>query len=251
MRRWHRLVASPRRPMMMKPPIALVLLAAFLILAQAGVSIGASVWGIEPAVADQSLEDKTRLTLAAYLGQLIALVSVLYIAVNARRMSPDSRPSRGKAAIIGACAFVLAWPITTAAGNLAGWVIGVIRGAPVKQMAHDTLRLMQDHPIDGWYLALVAMVVFVAPVMEEVMYRGLVQGTLVQVGVKRWPAILITSAAFTVMHIGAVEPHALASLFTLSLAFGWIYERTGRLTAPIAMHMLFNATNLALARWVM
>ena len=32
---------------------------------------------------------------------------------------------------------------------------------------------------------------------------------------------------------------------------GTFEKRTGRLVAPIAMHMLFNAANLVLARWVM
>jgi membrane protease YdiL (CAAX protease family) len=36
------------------------------------------------------------------------------------------------------------------------------------------------------------------------------------------------------------------TLLLLSLFLGWIYERTGRLIAPIIAHGLFNATNLAL-----
>jgi membrane protease YdiL (CAAX protease family) len=31
---------------------------------------------------------------------------------------------------------------------------------------------------------------------------------------------------------------------------GWAYEKTGRLTAPIVMHALFNAGNLLLARGI-
>ena len=58
--------------------------------------------------------------------------------------------------------------------------------------------------------------------------------------------MLIVSAFFAVMHIGNSEPHAVAALFVLSLGFGWAYERTGRLTAPIVMHMGFNAGNLAI-----
>jgi len=45
-----------------------------------------------------------------------------------------------------------------------------------------------------------------------------------------------------------VQPHALIGLFVFGLGLGWAYERTGRLWAPIAMHALFNAGNLMLAR---
>ena len=36
-------------------------------------------------------------------------------------------------------------------------------------------------------------------------------------------------------------------LLVLGAGFGWVYDKTGRLTAPIVMHALFNAGNLVLA----
>ena len=35
-------------------------------------------------------------------------------------------------------------------------------------------------------------------------------------------------------------------LFVLALALTWLYEQTGSLLAPIAVHGLFNAANLVL-----
>ncbi len=86
-----------------------------------------------------------------------------------------------------------------------------------------------------------------APLLEEVMYRGLVQQVLRQLGVRPWPAIVLTSAAFAAMHWSIASPHALVPLFVLSLGFGWAYERSGRLLAPFVMHALFNLGNLLLA----
>jgi len=57
----------------------------------------------------------------------------------------------------------------------------------------------------------------------------------------------LASLVFTAMHVGAVDPHGLAGLFVLSLGFGWVYAKTGRLTASITMHMAFNAGNILLA----
>ena len=62
-----------------------------------------------------------------------------------------------------------------------------------------------------------------------------------------WTAIIITSAAFSAMHIGSAAVYALPGLFVLSLGFGWARERTGRLAAPIVMHAAFNVGNLVLA----
>jgi membrane protease YdiL (CAAX protease family) len=36
-------------------------------------------------------------------------------------------------------------------------------------------------------------------------------------------------------------------LFVLAVCFGYVYERTGKLWAPILMHALFNATSITLA----
>jgi membrane protease YdiL (CAAX protease family) len=36
----------------------------------------------------------------------------------------------------------------------------------------------------------------------------------------------------------------------LSMAFGYIYERTGTLWAPIALHVLFNGTEVAVYLFV-
>ena len=106
-----------------------------------------------------------------------------------------------------------------------------------------------ESPADVWLVVMSLLVVFVAPVLEEVMYRGILQRTIIGLNCGRWPAILLTSGVFVCMHVTVARWHALPALFVLSLGFGWVYERTGRLAAPIVMHVLFNALNLGLAWW--
>ena len=48
---------------------------------------------------------------------------------------------------------------------------------------------------------------------------------------------------FTAIHIPYW--HTLPSLFALSIALGYNYERTGRLLPPLLIHALFNAVNLS------
>jgi len=83
------------------------------------------------------------------------------------------------------------------------------------------------------------------------MYRGVLQEALRRLGIGAWPAVLGVSAIFTLLHATVVPWHGLVGLAAISIAFGWVYERTGRLTASITLHMLFNAGNLAVAMTLM
>jgi membrane protease YdiL (CAAX protease family) len=54
-----------------------------------------------------------------------------------------------------------------------------------------------------------------------------------------WVAIIITSICFAAMHEAWTAP----AIFVLSLALGYVYERTANLWASITVHLLFNALN--------
>jgi membrane protease YdiL (CAAX protease family) len=65
-----------------------------------------------------------------------------------------------------------------------------------------------------------------------------------------WISILGTSTLFTLVHRMGQPPvpwHALVPIFVLSVSMGVAYERTKRIGVPIAMHVCFNALNVALA----
>jgi membrane protease YdiL (CAAX protease family) len=54
-----------------------------------------------------------------------------------------------------------------------------------------------------------------------------------------WTSIVLTSLVFAVMHWH--EMPAPIALFLLSLALGYLYQRTGNLVASVTLHALFNA----------
>lgn len=95
----------------------------------------------------------------------------------------------------------------------------------------------------GWRLALVVSAVVLAPLSEEVFYRGLLQTALRRVAPTPWVAIVIASILFTLTHLPNVQD--LPALLVLSLVLGYNYERTGRLVAPILIHAMFNAVFIA------
>ena len=62
-----------------------------------------------------------------------------------------------------------------------------------------------------------------------------------------WGAILVTSALFSLAHVGqGVAPF---SLFPLGVALGYLYQRTHRIVPSMVCHALFNATTL-MAVWM-
>ena len=85
-----------------------------------------------------------------------------------------------------------------------------------------------------------------APVLEELLFRGVLFGGLTKI-MPIWPAILLSGLVFAVIHINAAT---LIPLWFLGAAFAWLYVRTGTLLAPMAVHFTFNAINLALCPFV-
>jgi membrane protease YdiL (CAAX protease family) len=95
--------------------------------------------------------------------------------------------------------------------------------------------------IDPW-LAVLAIVIL-APIAEEIFFRGVVFNAFLREGGRRW-AFIGSSALFAAIHLSLV---ALIPIFLLGLALAWVYHRTNNLLAPIVMHMVVNGASVAIA----
>ena len=129
---------------------------------------------------------------------------------------------------------VLYWPLER------GWP-DTFNRSRVEQNARDLYDLAHG----GWLIGLVAIVVIGAPVIEELMYRGLLQGA----AVRRFNdavAVVAVAAFFALIHLRWVE---LPGLFIFGLMLGACTLRTGRLGMSITAHMAFNGTGLLLVAW--
>ena len=147
----------------------------------------------------------------------------------------------------GLLAFALVLPITIAATTLVRLVLIGFGADPGAVAAHEKIRLMLDADPGPWLAVIIAVAVVGTPIFEEIVFRGLFQSALVAVLPGRWAAVLVSSAFFTWLHVGAADPAALTSIALLGLALGIAYERTGRLIVPITMHAAFNGANVVLA----
>lgn len=88
------------------------------------------------------------------------------------------------------------------------------------------------------------MLLLVAPVLEEIVFRAGLQAGLVRRGWQPGLAIVLASAAFAAWHLAAGQGLAALAVFLPSLVFGHAYARHG-LACAMACHAWFNACHLA------
>ena len=81
----------------------------------------------------------------------------------------------------------------------------------------------------------------VIPVCEEILFRGALYGALRRV-TPAPVAIAISAIVFGLLH----DAPALLPVAALGAVMAWLYERTGSLAAPIALHVLHNTLQLAI-----
>ena len=93
----------------------------------------------------------------------------------------------------------------------------------------------------GLLLAFALAAIIAAPLTEEVMFRGLLFGTLTARGAPVWIAVLISAVLFAWTHQQYTSVGQFMVLVS-GLFFGALRVYTGGLLAPILAHSLFNAT---------
>lgn len=84
--------------------------------------------------------------------------------------------------------------------------------------------------------AMFIAIVLVAPVVEEVIFRGLVLSRLNQV-MPTWLALVLSALTFGVLH---GHPVWMAYASVMGLVFGLVSIRTGSILPALVMHMVFN-----------
>jgi membrane protease YdiL (CAAX protease family) len=134
--------------------------------------------------------------------------------------------------------------------NIVVILAGTLASFPAPELGHDLLRVIRDSDSAIASVGLILAAVVFAPVLEEFMFRGLLQASLAHVlgGQRRWTAVLLTSTVFALVHASAVW-QVLPGLFVLSVILGWLYERRGSIWASVVLHGLFNAINVGMVIW--
>jgi membrane protease YdiL (CAAX protease family) len=133
------------------------------------------------------------------------------------------------------------WPLVLAA-IIATTQIGQLishlsSGRDFEMPKHEALQMMTEYSSVSLDVLLALMAVVVAPLVEEMIFRGLFQSMLRSYLGRPWLAIVLTSILFALVHGNATHWPA---LFMLSLGLGYAYEKSGSLFRSMFMHAMFN-----------
>jgi len=97
----------------------------------------------------------------------------------------------------------------------------------------------------NWTLAYVFMAVIIAPLVEEVAFRGVAFGALVARGMSATGAIVLSSFAFAFSHLH-YSPAGMLVVFLTGAGFAVLRVMSGTVVVPIIAHMAANGVALTL-----
>lgn len=98
---------------------------------------------------------------------------------------------------------------------------------------------------ENWSLAFIFTAVFLAPVVEEIAFRGIAFGALIARGMSSVGAAVLSSFAFAFIHL-QYTPAAMFVVFLTGLGFAVLRAMSGTVIVPILAHMSANAVVLTL-----
>jgi len=137
---------------------------------------------------------------------------------------------------VGAVNLLSVWPLVMLMIVLTLYFGGLI-SEDFEIQQHEELEQISGYPQLPLRILIVVVTVVIAPVFEEMLFRGLFQ-TMIRSFVGRpWLAVVISSILFSLAHY---TPTHWPALFVLAMCLGYAYEKSGSLLRPIFIHAFFN-----------
>lgn len=96
----------------------------------------------------------------------------------------------------------------------------------------ETMKQLSNNVIGCFSIAVLG------PILEEVLFRGAIQGYLMRRYNNPWVGIIVSAAIFGVIHLNPIQ---VFYAFFLGIAFGWIYYRTRSIMPVLIGHVLNNS----------
>lgn len=216
--------------------MAILLAAAMFILMGLG-----GLWGASQA--PEATQGTMAYSAWIYTSAMIAQIPVILVYAYLRK-----RCGSRHVVEIAMTAFIVFVPMAFAVAGVLHGLFSIIGIEPQSALGHETLIDLSGGQWSTSAWIVVICVTIGAGIFEEVLYRGLILPTFTAVisGRTAWGAIVATSVLFAVMHIGASSPSAIMGLFVLSIGLCWARVKSGGVIAPIVIHIVFNAMNIAI-----
>ena len=125
----------------------------------------------------------------------------------------------------------LFWCLMAALGALipSAWLQEIMPALP--NLAEDTFDMILK---DRWGYLVIGLL---APLAEELVFRGAILRALLQWKRNPWIGIVISALLFALIHMNPVQmPHA----FLIGILLGWMYYRTDSIIPGIVYHWVNN-----------
>lgn len=101
----------------------------------------------------------------------------------------------------------------------------------------DVFEQMMNNPLG------IISIVVMAPLVEELLFRGAIQGHLMRKWKMPYLGIVVSSLIFGVVH---GNPAQIPFAFVVGMALGWMYYLTGSIVPGILMHFINNGSSVLL-----
>lgn len=144
--------------------------------------------------------------------------------------------------VFGALCWFLIFPVITFLGHFLDILVKALFGLEYyEQVAVRFLKMAQAYP--PLLIVVIISIVIIAPLVEEFLFRGILQTWLKKhLGPKA--AIGLASLAFALFHFSPSQKMGniplVTSLFAFAAFLGFLYEKRRSLLAPIGLHLAFN-----------
>ncbi|MGM0560631.1 MAG: CPBP family intramembrane glutamic endopeptidase [Pseudomonadota bacterium] len=188
----------------------------------------------------ESMEPQLQLVLVGFLLQSLVILLALFLVIILRRglslKALGFVPSSQSWILRGVLLAIAAIP-AVAVVNI---IVSSFKGAPLENPQMDLLN--PGELSAGPVLLTLFAAGLVAPIVEEVVFRGFFYGWLRT----RYGQVLsmgISAGLFSLLHGIAIM---IPALFVVGLMLAWIYEKSGSLWPAIVMHSAFNCIMLGL-----
>jgi CAAX protease family protein len=149
----------------------------------------------------------------------------------------DRMPVR-RSLLLGIALLVSALPMVFVVDYIASIVLKVNTTTDTQEV----IRIFQNSSTVAQRVPIILLAVVVAPVTEELAFRGYLYGVI-----KRYlgaiPALVLSGILFALIHLNLPR---FFPLLVLASVFALAYELSGTLLVPMTMHALFNAFSLIL-----
>jgi membrane protease YdiL (CAAX protease family) len=173
--------------------------------------------------------DRPEYDLAAGLGQL--LLALVFALRNAASVAAALRPPLAGCGLSVLAAGALGFPVVGAGL----WLLSLL--------GFQFLSYLESYRHHDWPLWPAFLVTAVlAPVAEEVMFRGVIQQALERL-LRPTEALVVQAALFSALHL---SPAILLTHFAMGLLFGWVFRQSRSLYPGMALHALWNFLVLCL-----